>query len=394
MTVKEVMTGITPSADYAGLGMADDFVLAFQTADTQQDVNDYIVCQECITEHSAAVNPGTQDKQYIRKGNATIKTSAQRTFSISGDRTHGDAWQDWVTSLAVMFGTGSAVIVPEHGAAVRGDKIQVPRLRDIPTMRISRVPVMVKFVGLKNFIRVFSSTSSKYWLSVGNTFVFAIGKLLVEIPLALVLAFILTKKIRGRDFFRSVFFMPSMLSVAVIGVVFTYLFNHNQGVVNSVIRLLGGEGVKWFSGGTSAMIMLMIASIWQNFGINMLFFMTGLQAIPPEMYEAASIDGASNTRQFLTITIPLLGPVLQMVLMNAILGSLKVTDLVLTLTNGKPSGKTEVMMTYIYKKFFGDGGASGLDFGYGAALTVVTAVILGIVTLIYLRATKKSSDVY
>ena len=159
-------------------------------------------------------------------------------------------------------------------------------------------------------------------------------------------------------------------------------------------RLLGGEGVKWFSGGTSAMIMLMIASIWQNFGINMLFFMTGLQAIPPEMYEAASIDGASNTRQFLTITIPLLGPVLQMVLMNAILGSLKVTDLVLTLTNGKPSGKTEVMMTYIYKKFFGDGGASGLDFGYGAALTVVTAVILGIVTLIYLRATKKSSDVY
>ena len=153
-------------------------------------------------------------------------------------------------------------------------------------------------------------------------------------------------------------------------------------------------GVKWFSGGTSAMIMLMIASIWQNFGINMLFFMTGLQAIPPEMYEAASIDGASNTRQFLTITIPLLGPVLQMVLMNAILGSLKVTDLVLTLTNGKPSGKTEVMMTYIYKKFFGDGGASGLDFGYGAALTVVTAVILGIVTLLYLRATKKSSDVY
>ena len=117
-------------------------------------------------------------------------------------------------------------------------------------------------------------------------------------------------------------------------------------------------------------------------------------AIPDEMIEAASIDGASNTRQFLTITIPLLGPVLQMVLMNAILGSLKVTDLVLTLTNGKPSGKTEVMMTYIYKKFFGDGGASGLDFGYGAALTVVTAVILGIVTLIYLRATKKSSDVY
>ena len=142
------------------------------------------------------------------------------------------------------------------------------------------------------------------------------------------------------------------------------------------------------------MVVLMIASIWQNFGINMLFFMTGLQSISPDMYEAAAIDGASNTRQFFTITIPLLGPVLQMVLMNAILGSLKVTDLVLTLTNGNPSGKTEVMMTYIYKQFFGQGGQTAKDYGYGAALTVVTAVILTIVTLVYLETTKKTQDVY
>lgn len=112
MTVKEVMEGITPSAQYAGLQMADDFVLAFQTADSQKTENDYIVCQDCITEHAASVNPETKDKQYIRKGKASIKTNAQRTFSISGDRQAGDAWQDWVTSLAVLFGTGSAVIVP------------------------------------------------------------------------------------------------------------------------------------------------------------------------------------------------------------------------------------------------------------------------------------------
>jgi raffinose/stachyose/melibiose transport system permease protein len=126
----------------------------------------------------------------------------------------------------------------------------------------------------------------------------------------------------------------------------------------------------------------------------MLFFMTGLQSIDPSMYDAASIDGASNTQQFFKITIPLLGPVTQMVLMNAILGSLKVTDLVLTLTDGKPSGKTEVMMTYIYKQFFSQGGVTAKDWGFGAALTVVTAVILSIVTVIYLRATKKSSDIY
>ena len=251
----------------------------------------------------------------------------------------------------------------------------------------------IRYVGLNNFIRVFTR-SDKYWLAVKNTFVFAFGKLLVEIPLALVLAFLLTRPLKGRDFFRSVFFMPSMLSVAVIGVVFTYLFNHNQGVVNLMIKTLGGQGVKWFSNGTTAMIMLMIVSIWQNFGINMLFFMTGLQSIPPELYEAAAIDGASQRQQFLRITIPMLGPVMQMVLMNAILGSLKVTDLVLTLTNGKPSGKTEVMMTYIYKRFFGEGGGAAMDYGYGAALTVVTAVILTLVTLLYLRATKKNSEIY
>ena len=251
----------------------------------------------------------------------------------------------------------------------------------------------MRFVGLDNFIRVFER-SPKFWLSVYNTFVFAICKLLVEIPLALVLAFLLTKKIRGTTFFRSVFFMPSMVSVAIIGVIFTFLFSFDNGIINEFLRLFGGDGINWFGKATTAMIVLMIASIWQNFGINMLFFMTGLQSISPEMYEAASIDGASNTRQFFSITIPLLGPVLQMVLMNAILGSLKVTDLVLTLTNGNPSGKTEVMMTYIYKQFFGQGGSVAKDYGYGAALTVVTAIILTLVTLVYLRATKKTSDVY
>ena len=249
------------------------------------------------------------------------------------------------------------------------------------------------FVGFDNFVRVFTR-SDKYWLAVKNTFVFAIGKLLVEIPLALVLAFVLTRRLKGTDFFRSVFFMPSMISVAIIGVVFVYLFGHDSGVINGLLKKVGATPVQWFSGGGTAMIVLMIASIWQNFGINMLFFMTGLQSIDPSMYDAASIDGASNTQQFFRITIPLLGPVTQMVLMNAILGSLKVTDLVLTLTDGKPSGKTEVMMTYIYKQFFSQGGVTAKDWGFGAALTVVTAVILSIVTVIYLRATKKSSDIY
>lgn len=248
----------------------------------------------------------------------------------------------------------------------------------------------VKYVFFDNIVKVFQD--AVYWKSVLNTFVFAIGKLLVEIPLALVTAFILTRKIKFRNFFRAMYFMPSMISVAIMGVVFSYLFAHNTGVVNEIIKIFGGEPVMWFSSETTSMLMLMLASIWQNFGLNMLFFMTGLQSIDPAMYEAATVDGASNTRQFLSITLPLLGPVLQMVLMNAILGSLKVTDLVLTFTNGRPNHGTEVMMTHIYKKWFETG--SAMDYGYGAALTIITAVILGAVTLIYLKTTNKSADVY
>ena len=248
-----------------------------------------------------------------------------------------------------------------------------------------------QWVGLDNFEKAFLR-SPVYWKSVGNTFIFAIGKLLVEIPLALVLAFVLSTKLRGRNFFRAVYFMPSMVSVAIIGVIFRYFFSHSGGVMNEFLKVFGGEGVRWFSSPVTAMIVIMIASIWQNFGINMLYFMTGLANISPELYEAAAIDGASNTRQFFKITIPLLGPVLQMVLMNAILGSLKITDLVLTLTDGRPNNGTEVMMTYIYRRFF-EAGASP-DYGYGAALTVITAVILGVVTIIYLATTKKSGEVY
>ena len=112
MTVTEALAelGITPGTKEAQAIMSDDYMLAFKTANTQTKPGDYIVCQACVTEHSAAVNSGTQDKNYIRQGTATIKTSAQRTFSITGDRQTGDPWQDWVFGLDMAFGTGASVI--------------------------------------------------------------------------------------------------------------------------------------------------------------------------------------------------------------------------------------------------------------------------------------------
>lgn len=112
MTVTECLAdlGITPGSEEARAIMTDDFILAFKTAASQTKPGDYIVCQDCVTEHSGAINSTTQDKQYIRKGNVTMKTGAQRTFNITGDRKHGDPWQDWVFGLDMLFGTGSEVI--------------------------------------------------------------------------------------------------------------------------------------------------------------------------------------------------------------------------------------------------------------------------------------------
>lgn len=248
------------------------------------------------------------------------------------------------------------------------------------------------WVGIENFLVAFTNDPS-FWESVGNTFIFAFGKLLVELPLALALAYFLNKKIRGRNLFRTIYFLPSVISVAIVGIVFFYLFNAYNGVVNGWLIQTGlvNARISWFSNKWTALLVAAIASIWQNFGINMIFFLTGLQSIPNEMYESCDLDGAGEWNKFYHITLPMLGPVLVVIVMNALLGSLKVTDLILVLTAGQPGGHSNVMMTHIYNQFFGTGAS---NYGYGSALVVIAAVILGITTFIYLRLTRKSQDIY
>ena len=139
------------------------------------------------------------------------------------------------------------------------------------------------------------------------------------------------------------------------------------------------------------MFVIILVSLWTTFGLNMIYFLMGLQNIPKSLYECAAIDGASPMRQFFSITIPLLAPILQLVLMLSVLGTMKMTDLILVLTNGGPGGTTEVVMTYIFKYFFsyGDNAARDVQFGYASAMATVTAFVLGLATVVYLRVSKK-----
>ncbi|WP_418578845.1 carbohydrate ABC transporter permease [Hungatella sp.] len=252
------------------------------------------------------------------------------------------------------------------------------------------------FVGLGNFIRVFSRDPA-YWNSLKNTFLIAGMKMIFEIPLALVLAVLLNNKIKGSSFFRVVFFLPSVFSIAVVGLIFSILFGAYNGIVNAILKNIGliTQNISWFSDKGHAMFVIILVSLWTTFGLNMIYFLMGLQNISKSLYECASIDGANEVQQFFYITMPLVAPILQLVLMLSVLGTMKMTDLILVLTNGAPGGSTEVVMTYIFKYFFsyGESAAMEVQFGYASAMAVVTAVILGIVTLIYLKVSKKMQEV-
>ena len=252
------------------------------------------------------------------------------------------------------------------------------------------------FVGLGNFIRVFSRDPA-YWNSLKNTFLIAGMKMIFEIPLALVLAVLLNNKIKGSSFFRVVFFLPSVFSIAVVGLIFSILFGAYNGIVNAILKNIGliTQNISWFSDKGHAMFVIILVSLWTTFGLNMIYFLMGLQNISKSLYECASIDGANEVQQFFYITMPLVAPILQLVLMLSVLRTMKMTDLILVLTNGAPGGSTEVVMTYIFKYFFsyGESAAMEVQFGYASSMAVVTAVILGIVTLIYLKVSKKMQEV-
>ena len=252
------------------------------------------------------------------------------------------------------------------------------------------------FVGLGNFIRVFSRDPA-YWNSLKNTFLIAGMKMIFEIPLALVLAVLLNNKIKGSSFFRVVFFLPSVFSIAVVGLIFSILFGAYNGIVNAILKNIGliTQNISWFSDKGHAMFVIILVSLWTTFGLNMIYFLMGLQNISKSLYECASIDGANEVQQFFYITMPLVAPILQLVLMLSVLGTMKMTDLILVLTNGAPGGSTEVVMTYIFKYFFsyGESAAMEVQFGYASSMAVVTAVILGIVTLIYLKVSKNMQEV-
>jgi ABC-type sugar transport system permease subunit len=249
-----------------------------------------------------------------------------------------------------------------------------------------------KFIGLDNFKQVLAD--NLFWDSVTTTFFYAGGKVLISLPLALILAVVLNRGLKGRHLLRAIYFMPTVISSAVMAVVFFTIFNSYNGILNQFLIKYHviSTSIDWL-GPEHALWTIIIIAVWGAIGNYMLLFLAGLQNIPNDVYESSALDGANKLQQFWYITIPLLGPVLQIIIMLAIINALKGYESIMVLTGGGPVGKTEVMYLYVYKLFFpfvGDSSMTSVQqIGYGSAVGFVTALIVGAVTLLYFYFSKR-----
>lgn len=252
----------------------------------------------------------------------------------------------------------------------------------------------MRYVGFDNFVTLFTKDST-YWTAWFTTFKFAFLKIPFEMVIAMGLALMLHRKLPGSGFFRSIYYMPSVISVAIIGVVFANMFDF-FGFINGILMKYNiiSENINWFEKAGSSMFVLVTASVWNTFGINVMYFLVALSNIDKELFEAAEIDGSSKARTFFSITLPMMGPVLQTILLLSINGTLLTNDLILVTTGGAPAGKTYSIAAYVTSKFVPGFAEGSVNIGYGAACAIVMAVLMAAIAGIYSKISKKLNNIY
>lgn len=206
----------------------------------------------------------------------------------------------------------------------------------------------VHFVGLENFRQILGSNES-YMKYIGNTLLFTVVTTVMKTGLALIFALALSKDIKLKNFHRGVMYMPSVLSILIIGLVFTSILNPKTGLLNEFLRTIGMEGLtqKWLTDPKIAFFSVMGVDVWRGTGYIMTILIVGILSISTTYYEAAGIDGAGGWKKFTKITLPLLRPTLAVTVVLNVLYGLKVFDMVYALTNGGPGHTTEVMYTAV-----------------------------------------------
>lgn len=226
------------------------------------------------------------------------------------------------------------------------------------------------FVGLGNFTRLFQDD-----VFIGDLWrglLLILLSLGLQLPFALAMALLLNQRLRGRAVYRLLFFAPYVLSEVITGVLFNMIFQPGSGPADHVLKTigLGGLGGKWFASGSTVLVTLFVVMTWKYFGFHMMLYLAGLQGIPREILEAASIDGAGPWARFRYVTLPLLGPTLRISGFLSVIGGIQLFDLVWVITRGGPIHASETMAVTMFQFGF-----KRFEVGYASAISVVMLII-------------------
>jgi len=241
-----------------------------------------------------------------------------------------------------------------------------------------------EFVGLRNFIEVFKDIY--WWQGMWHAGYIAFLALTFQNMLALVLALLVDRGIRGGNAFRVIFYLPPVLSGIVVGLIWSWIYDGNYGLLNHWLETvgLGHLSRAWLADPKTALTCIGIIHMWKGFGWGFVILLAGLQGIPRELYEAADVDGAGSWHKFVNVTIPMMVPVFVLVMILTILGTMQIFDIIVATTNGGPGYETEVPVTRILASMLGSS-----RFGYACSQAIVFGVILLIISLIQLKLSKK-----
>ena len=243
----------------------------------------------------------------------------------------------------------------------------------------------LRFVGFSNYLQLLQSPL--FWTALGNTFYFVVvgGPLSVAVSLGAALL-VNSRLTRFPGFFRAAFFLPVVTTLVAVAVVWRYLYHPHYGMLNYGLRLLGIAPIDWLGDPVWAMPAIILLAVWKNFGFNMIIFIAGLQNIPPQLYEAARIDGASAWRQFRYLTLPLLGPTFLFVALMTMIGYFQVFAEPYVMTQGGPANRTLSVVLLMYEEGF-----RWWNMGYASAAAFVLFVLILAGTVLQLKLRGRES---
>lgn len=239
----------------------------------------------------------------------------------------------------------------------------------------------LKFIGLQNIIEVLSNY--KVPIAFVNTIVYALIKTICVTVLGFVFAYILNRKIRTQTALRTVYFIPSILSALVVGLIFSALFQTRHGTINSMLNALGLASVDWIGSRWSAVFAIAVAEVWRNVGYAIVITLAGMQSISSDYLEAARLDGASEWQIFRNVTLPLIMPTVNVNILFSLIYGLKMFDLIYVMTGGGPGSATESFGTLMMNEM------SAGRYGQSVAINLIFTIFLVIVSMVYNRVSSR-----